>query len=33
MEFAVNLSCEGCVKSVKDSLKEVNGKYIVTKFE
>ncbi|XP_022332121.2 copper chaperone for superoxide dismutase-like isoform X1 [Crassostrea virginica] len=25
MEFAVNLSCEGCVKSVKDSLKEVNG--------
>ncbi|XP_062616680.1 copper chaperone for superoxide dismutase-like [Saccostrea cucullata] len=25
MEFAVNMTCEGCVKSVKNSLLDVNG--------
>lgn len=25
MEFAVNMTCEGCVKSVKNSLQGVDG--------
>lgn len=30
MEFAVNMTCEGCVKSVKNSLQGVEGIFTVT---
>lgn len=30
MEFAVNMTCEGCVKSVKNSLQGIEGIFTVT---